>query len=218
MRPVPLTLQPEWRHLPRLAPEFYQGFAAVLWTVTLEPRATGWLDAPVPCPLPRIAPARRRPRRLVLPRLCPHARSSASALAGAARARQPVQRHALSPQAAPARIHPALVPGWNTNSRNNPTTASCAKQIAPGRAGQVLFLHPRQSPAQRVGGASARLAVSGRGGAGLSILESTLRRFLAGLLEAIPTTPSTPARVAAEKLAWPGTSKVRRSGERRQYK
>ena len=46
MRPAPLTLQPDWRHLPRLAPEFYQGFAAVLWTVTLEPRATGWLDVP----------------------------------------------------------------------------------------------------------------------------------------------------------------------------
>ena len=44
MKPVPLTVQPEWHHLPRLAPEFYQGFAAVLWTVTLEPRATGWLD------------------------------------------------------------------------------------------------------------------------------------------------------------------------------
>ena len=44
MKPVPLTAQPDWYHLPRLAPEFYQGFAAVLWTVTLEPRATGWLD------------------------------------------------------------------------------------------------------------------------------------------------------------------------------
>ena len=44
MRPLPLTPQPEWHHLPRLAPEYYQGFAAVLWTITLEPRATGWLD------------------------------------------------------------------------------------------------------------------------------------------------------------------------------
>ena len=44
MTPVPLTPQPERHHLPRLAPEFYQGFAAVQWTVTLEPRATGWLD------------------------------------------------------------------------------------------------------------------------------------------------------------------------------
>jgi hypothetical protein len=44
MRPPPLTPQPEWHHLPRLAPEHYQGFAAVLWTITLEPRATGWLD------------------------------------------------------------------------------------------------------------------------------------------------------------------------------
>ena len=44
MKPVPLTPQPEWHHLPRLSPEHYQGFAAVLWTITLEPRATGWLD------------------------------------------------------------------------------------------------------------------------------------------------------------------------------
>jgi REP element-mobilizing transposase RayT len=45
MKPVPLTPQPEWHHLPRLAPEQYQGFAAVLWTITLQPRAAGWLDA-----------------------------------------------------------------------------------------------------------------------------------------------------------------------------
>ena len=32
------------RHLPRLAPEFYRGFAVVHWTITLERRATGWLD------------------------------------------------------------------------------------------------------------------------------------------------------------------------------
>jgi len=44
MKPAPLTPQPEWHHLPRLAPEFYHGFAAVQWTITLEPRATGWLD------------------------------------------------------------------------------------------------------------------------------------------------------------------------------
>jgi hypothetical protein len=46
MKPAPLTPQPEWHHLPRLAPEFYQGFAVVLWTTTLERRATGWLDEP----------------------------------------------------------------------------------------------------------------------------------------------------------------------------
>ena len=44
MRPAPLTPQPEWHHLPRLAPEFYRGFAVVLWTTTLEGRATGWLN------------------------------------------------------------------------------------------------------------------------------------------------------------------------------
>ena len=44
MKPAPLTPQPEWHHLPRLAPESYQGFAAVFWTLTLERRATGWLD------------------------------------------------------------------------------------------------------------------------------------------------------------------------------
>jgi hypothetical protein len=44
MKPAPLTLQPEWHHLPRLAPEFYRGFSVVLWTITLERRATGWLD------------------------------------------------------------------------------------------------------------------------------------------------------------------------------
>jgi hypothetical protein len=31
-------------HLPRLDPEHYRGFAAVLWTITFERRATGWLD------------------------------------------------------------------------------------------------------------------------------------------------------------------------------
>ena len=44
MKPPPLTPQPEMRHLPRLAPEFYRGFAVVQWTLTLERRATGWLD------------------------------------------------------------------------------------------------------------------------------------------------------------------------------
>ena len=44
MKPAPLTEQPEWHHLPRLAPEAYRGFAVVQWTLTLERRATGWLD------------------------------------------------------------------------------------------------------------------------------------------------------------------------------
>ena len=44
MKPAPLTEQPEWRHLPRLDPEFYRAFAVVLWTITLERRAKGWLD------------------------------------------------------------------------------------------------------------------------------------------------------------------------------
>ncbi|HSA12214.1 MAG TPA: hypothetical protein P5205_17775 [Candidatus Paceibacterota bacterium] len=44
MRPAPLTPQPPMHHLPRLAPEHYRGFAAVLWTITLEQCATGWLD------------------------------------------------------------------------------------------------------------------------------------------------------------------------------
>jgi REP element-mobilizing transposase RayT len=44
MKPVPPTPQPQWHHLPRLAPEFYRGFAVVQWTLTLEHRATGWLD------------------------------------------------------------------------------------------------------------------------------------------------------------------------------
>lgn len=44
MIPAPLTEQPKWHHLPRLEPEFYRGFAVVLWTITLQRRATGWLD------------------------------------------------------------------------------------------------------------------------------------------------------------------------------
>ena len=44
MKPAPLTPQPQWHHLPRLAPRFYQSFAVVLWTITLTRRATGWLD------------------------------------------------------------------------------------------------------------------------------------------------------------------------------
>jgi REP element-mobilizing transposase RayT len=44
MTPSPLTPRPERHHLPRLASEFYRGFAMVQWTITLERRATGWLD------------------------------------------------------------------------------------------------------------------------------------------------------------------------------
>ena len=44
MKPPPLTPQPEWHHLPRLAPELYRGFAVVLWTTPLEHRAKGWLE------------------------------------------------------------------------------------------------------------------------------------------------------------------------------
>jgi REP element-mobilizing transposase RayT len=43
---APRTAQPDWHYLPRLDPAFYRGFAAVLWTIPLERRATGWLDAP----------------------------------------------------------------------------------------------------------------------------------------------------------------------------
>lgn len=32
--------------LPRLPPEFYRGESAVHWTLTIEQRRTGWLDAP----------------------------------------------------------------------------------------------------------------------------------------------------------------------------
>ncbi len=41
---TPLTPQPGLHHLSRLAPEHYRGTAAVLWTITFERRATGWLD------------------------------------------------------------------------------------------------------------------------------------------------------------------------------
>jgi REP element-mobilizing transposase RayT len=44
MKSVPLTPQPEGHHLPRLAPAFYREFAVVHWILTLERRATGWLD------------------------------------------------------------------------------------------------------------------------------------------------------------------------------
>ncbi|MBP9902180.1 MAG: hypothetical protein KBH45_12015, partial [Verrucomicrobia bacterium] len=44
LKPAPLTEQPAMHHLPRLAPEFYRGFAVVQWTIPLEHRATGWLD------------------------------------------------------------------------------------------------------------------------------------------------------------------------------
>lgn len=36
---------PHRGHLPRLAPEFYRGFAVVHWVMTVDRRATGWLDA-----------------------------------------------------------------------------------------------------------------------------------------------------------------------------
>jgi putative transposase len=49
VKPVPITEQPEWHHLPRLAPEFYRGFAVILWTITLERRASGWLDERFHC-------------------------------------------------------------------------------------------------------------------------------------------------------------------------
>jgi putative transposase len=44
MKAAPLTPQPEWHHLPRLEPEYYRAFAVVQWTITLERRASGWLD------------------------------------------------------------------------------------------------------------------------------------------------------------------------------
>jgi REP element-mobilizing transposase RayT len=44
MKPAPRTEQSDWHHLPRLAPELYRAFAVVHWTITLEHRATGWLD------------------------------------------------------------------------------------------------------------------------------------------------------------------------------
>ncbi len=33
-------------HLPRLPPEYYRGFAAVHWTMTIRDRRMGWLDDP----------------------------------------------------------------------------------------------------------------------------------------------------------------------------
>lgn len=42
-RDITLTFVPKSK-LPRLKREFYQGHAFVLWTHTLENRATGWLD------------------------------------------------------------------------------------------------------------------------------------------------------------------------------
>jgi putative transposase len=32
------------RHLPRLAPDFYRGFAVVPWVMTIDRREAGWLD------------------------------------------------------------------------------------------------------------------------------------------------------------------------------
>jgi REP element-mobilizing transposase RayT len=49
VQPGPVTPQLEWRHLPRLAPEFYRSFAVALWTITLERRASGWLDERFHC-------------------------------------------------------------------------------------------------------------------------------------------------------------------------
>ncbi len=40
----PAPQQTIMHHLPRLAPELYQGFAAAFWTITLERRAKSWLD------------------------------------------------------------------------------------------------------------------------------------------------------------------------------
>src|SRR5437762_1625007 len=36
----------DMHHLPRLPRPYYQAFAVVHWTITVEDRATGWLDAP----------------------------------------------------------------------------------------------------------------------------------------------------------------------------
>jgi putative transposase len=44
MHRSPLTPQPERHDLPRLAPEFYRGFAVIHWTITLERREVGWLN------------------------------------------------------------------------------------------------------------------------------------------------------------------------------
>ena len=65
--------RPQLHHLPRLAPEFYRGFAAVFWTITLERRATGWLDAAFHAQFRELLLHASRPRDAILPRLRPHA-------------------------------------------------------------------------------------------------------------------------------------------------
>ncbi len=45
MEPAPRTAPREWHYLPRLDPACYRAFAAVLWTITFERCASGWLDA-----------------------------------------------------------------------------------------------------------------------------------------------------------------------------
>ena len=39
-----IDLRPQHTHLPRLAPEAYRGFVGVHWIMTVEARATGWLN------------------------------------------------------------------------------------------------------------------------------------------------------------------------------
>lgn len=39
-----MSEQPPRGHLPRLAPEFYRGFAVVHWVMTVDRRAASWLD------------------------------------------------------------------------------------------------------------------------------------------------------------------------------
>ncbi len=37
-------IHPKHRHLPRLPPEFYEGFAYVHWSMTINQRKSGWLN------------------------------------------------------------------------------------------------------------------------------------------------------------------------------
>jgi len=93
----PPTPQPPSHHLPRLAPEFYRAFAVVHWTITLERRATGWLDDSLHAHFRELLLHTAAREGLFCPAyvLMP---DHPSRVDGTARGHRPAQRHEVSPQ------------------------------------------------------------------------------------------------------------------------
>ena len=186
MPPPPLTPQPEMHHLPRLDPKYYRGFAAVLWTITLKRRATGWLD-----PLFHAssrewllhAAAREQlfcPTYVLMPDHI-HVFWLGVELASDQRNAMRFLRKHLQAELARRSGH-----GFEFElQKQSHDRVLREKDRYSWRPVQRLLLRPGQSPPQRLGRPSARLALPGGDCARLPFYAPVSRGFLAAVLEAL---------------------------------